>query len=79
MKTIKVYFEIQEDWFDAESPTGWTSMTVRDLVGEKLKETVIKQYLSKITLPKIEIKPEEVKDRILTILAERALEGRNED
>lgn len=76
MKELKVYISIPEDWIDSESPTMWAATTIRDMAKEEIKKAVIEQYITKITLPKIEIKAEEVKDRMLTLLAERALEER---
>lgn len=74
MKNIKVFLEIPEDYIDIESPILWVGRSVKDSVESKLKDAFVEQYLTKITLPEIKISPEEIKDRMLQILAERALE-----
>lgn len=74
MENIKVMIEIPSNWIDVESPILWVGRSVKDSVESKLKDAFVEQYLTNITLPEIKISPEEIKDRMLQILAERALE-----
>jgi len=71
---MKVYFEIKDDWIDAESPSGFISMTMRDHAIWALKEAFVEQVLKKAKLPKITITPKELKKAVLEKMAERALE-----
>ena len=75
-KTIKVLIEIPEKWIDLDnSPLGWVSTTVRDMVKQQLKEQIIEYYISRMDTPEIKVSKEEVKMRIIDKLAERALEN----
>lgn len=78
MKTIKVYLEIPEKLIDIDSPFLSFSANMREAVYKILKTAIVEQYLNKIKIPEIEITKEEIKDQMMTILAERALEGRGE-
>lgn len=46
---------------------------LRKMVQDRLKDALVEQYLKKIDLPDIEISPEEVKERMINILAREAL------
>jgi hypothetical protein len=48
---------------------------MKELVRSEVKEALIEQYINKTDLPPIDIKPEEVKDRMLTILSEKAIKN----
>jgi hypothetical protein len=74
MKNIKVFLEIPEDYIDAESPILFASIEIKRQVERQLKDALVEQYLPNIKLPEIKIDPAEVKDRMLQILAERALD-----
>ena len=77
-KTIKVLIEIPSKWVDFESPLGLAAFTIRERLDLLLKEKVIDKAVSQMEIPKIQITPEEVKNRMLDILAKRALENREE-
>lgn len=75
-KEIKIQFIIPEGYIDLEeSPIGWLDTTIRDEVRRSLKDTLVEQYLPQIKISKIEITKEEIKEKMLEILAERALDG----
>ncbi len=76
---MKVIIELPDNWLntDLTGNIDWITRTVKDTVQHEIKEKVVEQVLSQTELPKIVITPEEVKDRMVTILAERALEERS--
>lgn len=74
-KTIRILIEIPEKWVDFNSPLGMVSYSVHQTVEKMIKELVEEKYISQIKLPAIdEITTEQVKDRVATILAKRALD-----
>lgn len=62
--SYKIYIEVPDNWFDIESPTGWGAMRTRDIVHEKIKEEVVKQFISKVELPEITIPQSELREAI---------------
>lgn len=75
---MKVIIELPNNWLDTDL-TGnldWMTKTVKQEVARQVERALVTYVLKETKMPKIEIKPEEVKDRMLTILAERALEDR---
>jgi hypothetical protein len=77
-KTYRIIIEVPENWIDADSPIIWASHSIYDEAKSQIKDAVVQQYLSKITLPEMVFTPEElreaVKAKIVSLLAERALE-----
>jgi hypothetical protein len=73
-KTIRVLIEIPEKWVDFESPLGFITGSIRQMVERQVKDAIIEQCLSQMEIPEITVTAAEVKDRMLTILAERALD-----
>ncbi len=71
---IRIFIDIPEGYIDVESPALWVAQSVRQEVEQQLKAALIEQYVGKLEMPDITVTPEEVKDRILTILAEQAVE-----
>ena len=71
---MKVYFEVKEDWVDAESPDGFISMTMRSHALIALKEAFVEQVLKKQKIPKITISHKELKKAVLERMAERVIE-----
>jgi len=71
---MKVYFEVKDDWIDAESPDGFISMTMRDHALRALKQAFVEQILKKQKLPKITITQKELKKAVLEKMAEKAIE-----
>lgn len=73
---IRVMVELPTNWLDEEQGSdllymlGEFKRKFKDRVYDKAIDEVIK----KTKLPKIEIDPKEIKDRMLQILAEKALE-----
>jgi uncharacterized NAD(P)/FAD-binding protein YdhS len=76
MKKIRVMIEIPEDWIDYDDPVFGLGHYVSDRLQPLLREAVIDKALAEMKIPKISITKEEIKDRMLTILAEKALEER---
>ena len=74
MKKIRILIEIPEKWVDYEDPVFGLGSFVSDRFEVLLKDAIVQQALKKIQLPTIKIASKEVKDKILTILAERVLE-----
>lgn len=73
-KQIRILFKIPEDWVDYEDPVFGLGSLLHSRLEPMLKEAVVEKAVSQMKMPEIKITPEEVKDRMLTILAERALE-----
>jgi len=78
-KKIRIMVEIPEDWVDPESPSFYVSYAVREEVDRQITKLLEKEYISKVRIPTPKITEAEVKDRMLTILAKRALESNNHD
>ena len=73
-KKIKIYLEVPEKWFDLDSPIPLRLETIRDAVGRELIDKAVEEILGKTELPIITISEAEIKNRMLDILAKRALE-----
>lgn len=73
-KTIRIFIDIPEGYIDVDSPTLWAAQSLRQDIHRSLRDALAEQYLGKIELPEITVTPEEVKDRVLTILAQQAVE-----
>ena len=77
-KTMRVLIEMPSNWWDFDSPTGLASFHIKQIVERQLKHALVEQYLAKVELPAIRITAAEIKDRLLTLLAERALAERGD-
>jgi len=76
-KPIRIMFEFPRKWIDYDSPLLGLGSFLGERLDLLLKEKVVEKLMSEMELPDIQISKEEVKDRMLTILAERALEKDN--
>lgn len=76
---MKVYIEIPDGWIDADSPMLWVSRSVKEEARKVIREEMVKQYLDKIELPELNITTEEIKQRVLDKLAEKAIREINHD
>lgn len=77
-KTIKVLIEIPTNWFDYESPLGLASISIRDRLDRLLEEKVVEKAVKKMDISSIKVTKKEIKERILDILARRALETKED-
>lgn len=77
-KTIKILVEMPSKWVDFESPMGLAMYSLKDKLTRLLEEKVIDKAVSKMKIPKITVTPEEIKDKMLDILARKALENKDE-
>ncbi len=76
-KIIEVSIRVPEDWLDMDE------LDLMRLIGGRVKERVedsvmdraIDKIMGEIKIPKVKISPKEVKDRMLDIMAQRALDG----
>lgn len=80
-KTFKVMVEIPERWIDLEnSPIGWASVKVKEIVETKIQTAIIKQYLEKAKMPDIKIPEAEIREgvkrAIIDRLTDKAMERR---
>ncbi len=73
-KQIKILFQIPEDWVDYEDPLFGFGSFLRQRLDPMLRDAVVEKAVSQMKIPEIKITPEEIKDRMLTIMAEKALE-----
>lgn len=77
-KDIQVLIKIPRKWVDFNSPLGMISILVYTNFKRILERKIEEKVLNEIELPEIKIDPAEVKDRMLDILAERALENKHD-
>ena len=80
-KDIEVKIKVPKDWLSI-SELDICSMfggRIRDTVKTELIKEATENILKKLELPKIKITAQEIKDRMLTILAEKALADKNDD
>ena len=75
-ETIEVLLKVPKDWLSTNDLDILSMFTgrIRDRVKNRLLDEATEKIMKKINLPKINISPKEIKDRMLTILAEKALE-----
>lgn len=73
---MKILIEVPDNWIEVSKleQLGFITREVRKVLEEKLMDFAVNEELKKMVIPEIKIKPEEIKDRMLTILAERTLE-----
>jgi hypothetical protein len=72
MKQIEVLVKFPVDWFNFDQTDLTEVLSLRYKIEAILQEELLKQ-LPKIELPPIAISSKEVKDKMLTLLAERAI------
>lgn len=77
---IEVLIKVPKDWLETNELDILSMFggRIRDKVKDKILDSAMEKIMKKIKLPNIKITPAEIKNRMLTILAERALENRNE-
>lgn len=73
MKKIRILFEIPEDWVDYQDPLLGLGSFIHGRFDRMLKEAVVNKAVSQMKMPKIEITDEELRGKILELMAERAL------
>ena len=76
---FKVLVKMPSKWIDFDSPFGGIGFAVRDRLDKLLRDKVISEVVNKIKLPEIKISQAEVKDRMLDILAKKALHKEDEE
>lgn len=76
-KTFRVLFEFPEKWVDLETPTGVLGGTFRSEAWRALLEEFSKRVLDHYKDIKIEITPEEIKTRVIDILAQEQVDKIN--
>jgi len=79
MKYIQVLVKVPSKWVDFESPLGFTQSVIKGKLTRLLEEKVVEKVLKEMKMPKIKIIKEEVKSRMLDILAERALANKESE
>lgn len=64
--------EIPEKWIDLEnSPMGWASQKVRDIIESRIQTALVQQYLSKAKLPEIKIPEKELREAVKRAIVDR--------
>lgn len=76
MKKIKVLIELPSNWLEESQGEGVLMLLgqIRERFADRVFDKAVDKALEDLKIPKIEIKPEEIKDRMLSKLAEKALE-----
>lgn len=70
---MKIYIELPDNIFDIDQADLASQLNLRRIVETKLEEAICDHYVKNLELPKIEISEAEVKDRIITLMARKAL------
>ena len=76
-KKLTFQIKVDEDWLDQDQLQvigQWLGHGEKRIKDEVISE-IVDKIIAAIKLPEIKIEPKEIKDRMLDILAERALEG----
>lgn len=75
---MKIQFEFPENWLDdfQLDQFSFLSSTLKDNLRALLREAIVEKAMAQTEVPKIEVSAAEVKERMLLLLAERALEDR---
>ena len=73
---IRVLIEIPTKWIDTKSivPMAYFGESMAKAIQSLVEEKLTDRMLAKIEMPKIKVNKKEVKEKMLEILAERALE-----
>ncbi len=75
-KDIEVLIKVPRDWLTTDDVDILQALTGRTKarVSDEVMDAAVKKIIESIELPKIEINSKEVKDRMLDIMARRALD-----
>ena len=73
-KTIKVLLEVPEDFIDAESPTLWASMMIRDEFRRSILDKAVDEYISQAKIPKITITATDLKKAVLGRMSQKVID-----
>ena len=78
---IEVLLKVPKDWLSTNELDIFSIFGghIKDRVKDRLLEEATSKIMKEITLPDIKITPEEIKSRMLTIMAEKALETKGGD
>lgn len=70
-KKIRVMIELPANWYDADSPIGYSSQKIRDVVISQVRDGLVRQYLDKIKLPDIKFSKDELREAVKHAMVER--------
>ena len=78
-KTIKIYIEVPEKWFDGDmsNDLDFITRTCRREIQNRLMDIAVDKLLKSIKVPDIQIDQEELKKIILDKMAEAKLNSRD--
>lgn len=71
---MKVLIELPDNWFDAESPLGLASYSIRQMAEKVLREAFEEHIIAHTKIPKIKISANELKQKVLEEMAKRAID-----
>ena len=74
-KTIEVLVKIPADWVRIDGPEVAIGHDIAFRIDSLVIDALADQYLATLHLPALAITPQEVKDRVIDILAERSISG----
>jgi hypothetical protein len=74
-KTIEVLVKIPANWVQIDGPEVCIGQDIAFRIDGLVIDALADQYLTTLKLPVITITPQEVKDRVIDILAERSIAG----
>ncbi len=81
-KDIEILIKIPGEWIDVNSPTlmlpGYIDQYLRPMLRSQVVNEVAERIAENV-VHEIKVSPEEVKDRVLTLLAKRALERKSDE
>jgi hypothetical protein len=78
---IEVLIKVPKNWLDLDQLDLLTTLggSIRHRVSDAILEKATKEIVSKIKLPKFKINVNDVKNKMLSILAQKALEQRSHE
>ena len=73
---MKILIEVPDNWLDGDYAGNieFITRTCKQVITQRLTDKMLDEVIEKTPVPKIEISKEELKSRMLDILANRALE-----
>ncbi len=79
-RTIKVQLEMPTKWLEESQGEGFLQFLgqIRERFADRVFDKAVEKVLSELEIPEVKIDPKEIKDRMLDIMAKRALDNQSE-
>lgn len=63
-ENYKIYIKVPKKWFDLGSPIGWASPMILREARNAIEDAVLKQFITKVTLPTFEFSDAEIREAV---------------